>query len=105
MPSEGPGEGRRLEDIFSGHVELTATERGYVLAMLDEAYLSDQPPTPAAEPDRRSFHGRIVRKLIGALRLERMVTPDGSRLVSVEEHAQLVASLDVGRAGRTEGAR
>lgn len=78
----------KLEDIFTGSLELTASERSYLLSALGDHYLRGG-WCPKGE-NRRDFMMRISAKL-GALKLDRMVTPDGTRLVSVEDHGDLVA--------------
>lgn len=79
----------RLEDVFAGHVELTARQRAYVLHALEEMYVRGETPIPFfvdERVDRRSFHRALVAALVTPLRLTRMVTPDGTELVSPEEH-------------------
>lgn len=78
-----------LEDVFVGTLELTASELAYVRYALNNQYMQGGWPCPKGG-SRRELVQRVGTKL-SALKLERMVTPDGSRLVSVEEHAALVA--------------
>jgi hypothetical protein len=78
----------KLEDIFAGPLALTATELAYLRHALAELYMRGG-WCPKGE-NRREFTKRVNEKL-SALKLDRMVTPDGSRLVSVEEHAAIVA--------------
>lgn len=80
----------KLEDIFVGPLELTASERGYLRKAVEDHYMNGG-WCPEGE-DRRDFARRVLAKL-SALKLDRMVTPDGTRLVSVEEHAAIVAEL------------
>lgn len=80
----------KLEDIFTGSLELTASERAYLHRALEDHYMRGG-WCPKGE-NRLDLMRRIGDKL-GALKLDRMVTPDGSRLVSVEEHAAIVAEL------------
>lgn len=82
---------KKLEDVFAGTLELTATERAYLYHALTELYARGG-WCPEGE-DRRDLTRRVHEK-IGTLKLYRMVTPDGSRLVSVEEHDAIVAELD-----------
>lgn len=82
----------RLEDVFAGHLELTASERAIVFHALTEWYADGSAGIPAGT-NRRDFIRTIIEKF-KTLKLEKMVTPDGSRLVSVEEHAAIVAALD-----------
>lgn len=79
----------KLEDIFAGLLELTASELAYLRHALAELYMRGG-WCPKGE-NRRDFTNRVSEKL-GTLKLDRMVTPDGSRLVSVEEHAAIVAT-------------
>ena len=85
------GERSKLEDIFAGPLELTASERAYLHRALEDHYLRGG-WCPKGE-NRRDFMTRVSEKL-GVLKLDRMVTPDGSRLVSVEEHAAIVSELN-----------
>jgi len=78
----------KLEDIFTGQVELTASELGYLRHAITELYMNGS-WCPKGE-NRRDFAMRVLAKL-GVLKLDRMVTPDGNRLVSVEEHTAMVA--------------
>ena len=80
----------KLEDIFTGTLELTASELAYLRYAIQELYMQGG-WCPAGE-NRRDFAKRVSTKL-GVLKLKRMVTPDGSRLVSVDEHAAIVAEL------------
>jgi len=80
-----------LEDIFTGSLDLTASELAYVRYALAELYMRGG-WCPRGE-DRLELTRRLNEKL-GALKLDRMVTPDGSRLVSVGEHAAIVATLN-----------
>ncbi len=81
---------KRLEDLFAGAVELTASERALVLHALTEWYMRGGANFPPH--NRRELYKSVAGKLSG-LKLHRMVTPDGSRLVSVEEHEEIVAKL------------
>ncbi len=81
----------KLEDIFAGTLELTASELAYLRHAVAELYMGGG-WCPKGE-SRRDFMKRVNEKL-GALKLDRMVTPDGSRLVSVEEHTAIVADLN-----------
>jgi hypothetical protein len=80
----------KLEDIFAGPLELTATELAYLRCAIEEHYMRGG-WCPQGE-NRIDFARRVGAKL-GTLKLDRMVTPDGSRLVSVEEHADIVAAM------------
>jgi hypothetical protein len=82
-----------LEDIFAGRLELTASERAYLLHAVSELYVRGG-WAPKGKNRREVAEG--ISKKLGALKLERMVTPDGSRLVSPEEHASIVDALDKG---------
>jgi hypothetical protein len=82
------GERTKLEDIFAGSLELTASERSYLHRALEDHYLRGG-WCPKGE-NRRDLMLRVSAKL-GALKLDRMVTPDGTRLVSVEDHAAIIA--------------
>lgn len=82
----------RLEDVFAGRLELTASERAFVFHALMEWYLNGGGGVPAGM-NRRDFIRAILEKF-KALRLEKMVTPDGSRLVSVEEHETIVRGTE-----------
>ena len=81
----------KLEDIFTGSLELTASELAYLRHAVAELYMCGG-WCPKGE-NRRDFAKRVNEKL-STLKLERMVTPDGSRLVSVEEHAAIVAEIN-----------
>jgi hypothetical protein len=81
----------KLEDMFTGPLELTASELAYLRHALAELYMRGG-WCPKGE-NRRDFTTRVNAKL-SALKLDRMVTPDGSRLVSVEEHTAIVAELN-----------
>lgn len=83
---------RRLEDVFAGRLELTASERALVFHALMEWYANGGGGVPAGM-NRRDFIRTIVEKF-KALRLEKMVTPDGSRLVSVGEHETIVRGIE-----------
>ncbi len=91
-PEDTPtnGEHLNLEDTFAGTIELTASELAYLRHALEELYMRGG-WSPKREK-RRDFT-RCVHEKLGALKLDRMVAPDGSRLVSVEEHASIVAEL------------
>lgn len=80
----------KLEDIFSGQLELTARELSYLRYVITEAYARGG--WCPAGTNKRTFHKELLAKL-SALRLSRMVTPDGTRLVSVEEHDAIVAAM------------
>ncbi len=84
----------KLEDVFAGHLELTASELGYLRNAIVELYIRGG-WCPEGE-NRQDFAKRVIDKL-GTLKLDRMVTPDGSRLVSLEEHATLVAGTQPSR--------
>lgn len=79
------GEGR-LQDVFSGIVELTARQRSFVSYLLGSSYMGGDPVPEAG--NRREFYRRLVRSLLGPLRLTQMVSPDGSRLVPVTRVAE-----------------
>lgn len=79
----------RLEDVFAGRVELTASQRSFLQHLLMEWYVSGGSGAPEGV-NRRAFVRGLQEKL-SSLRLEKMVTPDGSRLVSVEEHEAMVS--------------
>jgi hypothetical protein len=81
----------KLEDIFAGTLELTASERAYLRYAVVELYMSGDCAPKGV--NRRDFTKRILEKL-NILKLDRMVTPDGTRLVSVEEHDAIVAALN-----------
>ena len=85
------GERAKLEDIFAGPLELTVSELACLRHALTELYTRGG-WCPKSE-NRRDFTKRVSEKL-GTLKLDRMVTPDGSRLVSVEDHAAIVAELN-----------
>ena len=85
------GSAPKLEDIFVGALEFTASELAYLRHALVELYMHGG-WCPKGE-NRRDFNKRVLEKL-SRLKLDRMVTPDGSRLVSVEEHAAIVAGLN-----------
>ena len=80
----------KLEDIFAGPLELTASELAYLRYAVAELYMRGG-WCPKGE-NQRDFAKRVNEKL-GTLKLDRMVTPDGSRLVSVEDHAAIAAEL------------
>lgn len=79
----------RLEDVFAGRVELTASQRSFLQHLLMEWYVSGGSGAPEGV-NRRAFVCGLQEKL-SSLRLEKMVTPDGSGLVSVEEHEAMVS--------------
>jgi len=79
-----------LEDVFSGHMELTASERAYLKHAVQELYMNGGWAPKGV--DRREIAKRVFDKL-GSLRLTQMVSPDGSRLVSVAEHDAIVAEM------------
>ena len=79
----------KLEDVFAGTLELFASELACLRHALVELYTRGG-WCPKGE-NRRDFTTRVLEKL-GALKLDRMVTLDGSRLVSVEEHAAAVVA-------------
>ena len=81
----------KLEDVFAGHIELTASERAYAAHALEELYMRGG--WSPSGMDRRTIHRQVAAK-IGALPLVQMVAPDGSRLVSVEEHRALVEEIE-----------
>ncbi len=81
---------KKLEDEFAGHLELTVSERAYILAALQENYLRGG-WFPSCE-NKREFHRRVSAK-IANLPLMKMVTPEGDRLVSVDEHQAIVEFL------------
>lgn len=85
------GERVKLEDIFTGQLELTASELAYLHHAITALYMRGG-WCPKGE-NRRDFTKSVSEKL-GTLKLDRMVTPDGSRLVSVEEHAAIVDELN-----------
>lgn len=81
---------KRLEDIFAGYVELTASERAFILSALMEQYLRGGWFPPCE--NKREFFRQVSAK-VDNLKFHRMVTPDGTRLVTVEEHDAIVAEL------------
>lgn len=81
---------RKLEDIYTGSLELTVIELNYLVRAVTDLYMNGG-WCPEGE-NRREFARQVLQKL-GTLKLDRMVTPDGSRLVSVEEHAAMVIEL------------
>jgi hypothetical protein len=76
----------KLEDIFAGYLELTASEVSYLHHALQELYMRGG-WAPNGK-DKRELAKSVSAKL-NNMKLFRMVTPDGSRLVSVEEHKEL----------------
>lgn len=80
----------KLEDVFAGQIELTATERGYLHNAVHEVYTKGG---WCPGEDRRDFARRVLAKL-SALQLVKMVTPDGSRLVTVDEHAAIIVDIE-----------
>lgn len=58
------------EDVFSGHIKLTAGQMGFIRSALVESYLGDgwMPKTP----NRLHFARGVMRSLFGPLRLKRM---------------------------------
>lgn len=84
----------KLEDIYAGLLELTSRERSYLAAALIEYYMQGaQNFLFTKGEDKLDFGMRVGAKLGAALKLTQMVTPDGTRLVSVEEHGAIVAKL------------
>jgi hypothetical protein len=81
----------RLEDIFAGRLELTAVELAFISHLISEWYMSGG-DLPRTGGNRLAFLQKIRAKF-HALNLEKMVSPDGTRLVSVEEHETSVAKL------------
>lgn len=71
---------KRLEDIFVGTLELTASELACFRHAVTEHYMNGG-RVPAGE-NPRDFTERLLGKLC-AFKLARMVTPDGARLVPV----------------------
>lgn len=57
------------EDMFAGHVRLTASQRSYVASALTEAYLSGSVEGPSR--NRLKWHAELSEALLGPLRLER----------------------------------
>lgn len=82
----------KLEDIFSGELELTASERGYLNLALSELYMTGKARDHFKGHKSRDLMQSVGQK-IASLRLTKMVTPDGKRLVSVEEHDEIVQKL------------
>jgi len=76
------------EDIFAGQLELTVSELAYLRHAIAELYIYGGWCPKGKNP--RDFM-KLVDAKLGTLKLDRMVTPDGSRLVSVEEHTAIVA--------------
>lgn len=83
----------RLYDVFAGRVELTAPQRAYILRLMEDAYINGSGWMPDGITSRE-FYREVRLALIDPLKLERMVTPDGKRLVSVEEHDAIVAAKE-----------
>jgi hypothetical protein len=81
----------KLQDIFVGSLELTASELAYLHYALIELYMRGG-WCPKGE-NRLDFTRRLNEKL-GRLKLDRMATPNGDRLVSVEEHADIVTEIN-----------
>ncbi len=76
--------------VFAGHVELTASERGYLGTALSELYMSGG---YRGIGDGRRLRHEVLAAL-GNLRLDKMVSIDGTRLVSTLEHAASVLLVD-----------
>lgn len=81
----------KLQDIFTGPLELTASELAYLHYALNELYMRGG-WCPKGE-NRLDFTRRLNEKL-ATLKLDRMVTPNGDRLVSVEEHTAIVTEIN-----------
>ena len=56
------------EDMFVGHVALTARQRSCVLGLLMDAYVGGS-EVPLGTKNRREFYARLTEDLIGPLRL------------------------------------
>lgn len=82
----------KLEDIFAGYLELTASERAYIISAITEFYVRGAPGWMLKEPSRGAV-ARSAMKKLHALKLTKMVTPDGTQLVTREEHDAIVAKL------------
>lgn len=80
----------KLEDTFKGELELTASERAYLEHALTDSYMRGGWCPPGH--NKRDFMKGVMAKVY-SLKLHRMVTPDGTKLVSVEEHDKIVAEL------------
>lgn len=83
---------KRKEDIFAGHVKLTATQKAYLAYALQELYMSGR---WIGRDKRRDIHEAVMAAVLGPLRMTQMVTPDGTAHVTPKEHAQLVATPPV----------
>ena len=81
----------KLEDIFAGPIAMTASQRGYVSRAVTDHYMNGGWCPKGV--NRRDFARQVLAKF-NALKLDRMVTPDGARLVSVDEHIAIVAELN-----------
>lgn len=57
------------EDMFSGMVRLTASQRSYVASALTDAYLSGAVAGPSL--NRGKWHADVAEALLGPLQLER----------------------------------
>ncbi len=84
----------QLFDVFAGYVELTAPELAYVRFALEELYRSGKYPFVDGYSNRREFSIRVGSRLLNKLKLDKMVTPDGLRLVSVAEHEEIVRAIE-----------
>ena len=78
----------KLEDIFSGTVELTARQRAFVSSLLSEWYTGGSRPDSPNGVNRRQWVAAISSALLGPLKLAKMVSPDGTEMVTPEEHHQ-----------------
>ena len=76
----------KLEDIFGGRLELTASERAFIRDVLVEWYTSGG-RTPDGVANRRIFIQSILEKF-SALKLDMMVAPDRSGMLSVADLAE-----------------
>lgn len=82
---------KRLEDVFAGYVELTASERSYVQFALGEAYA--QGGFLYKGENHREIANRVTEKLLGPLKLTHLVAPDGMCLVSIDEYDAVVRAF------------
>jgi hypothetical protein len=92
------------EDVFSGTVELTARQRGYVIRALEDLYMNGCPGFHF-EGGPRKWHRALVRALLDPLKLTKMVSPDGAELVSPEDHRERFAMTVQDRSGKPREAK
>lgn len=76
----------KLEDVFAGHVELTARQRSYAMSALQEMHIRGETRRFTDDENTSEFHKVTQVALFRPLKLAKMVTNDGSELITPEEY-------------------